>query len=86
MMSQKLFESIILGTKIEKLMEERFPKMIGCSFIFDDFETTVDRTGIMFECVNFTCYISFNPNRNEGMKDNRIPINTLKHLYDFLKA
>ena len=67
-------------------MEERFPKMIGCGFIFNDFETTVDRSGIMLECVNFTCYISFNPNRNEGMKDNRIPINTLKHLYAFLKA
>ena len=85
-MSQKLFEAIILGTKIEKLMEERFPKMIGCGFIFNDFETTVDRSGIMLECVTFTCYISFNPNRNEGMKDNRIPINTLKHLYAFLKA
>ena len=85
-MSQTLFEAIILGTKIEKLMEERFPKMIGCGFIFNDFETTVDRSGIMLECVNFTFYISFNPNINEGMKDNRIPINTLKHLYAFLKA
>lgn len=86
MMSEDLFEAIIISTKIEKVMKENFPKMIGVEFSYDDFKVVVETTGIMMECNNYTCYISLNPNRNEGKENRRIPINTLKHIYDFLKA
>ena len=87
--NENAFKAMVLGKKIEKIMENDFPKMIDYKFKFDgDNVITVSTTGINVYG-DLPYYISFIPKNNEDFKNKDLPKNVLQvleNLYAFLKA